>query len=171
MAFFKKVYEKLLGEEADEEVENKEVNEAVEVTAQESAEKEEMAEDKNLRDFSAGSRSLELKIAKLSAFDGGVMEIADHLIAGRPVVLNLESAKGDAVKRIIDFFSGVAYTVRGQLKNISGNIYIVTPSTVDVSSDALLFTSGGKSPALDHQDKVPAPGAAPSPSGSPYEGF
>ena len=69
------------------------------------------------------------------------MEVADHLIAGRPVVLNLEGASKDAIKRIIDFFSGVAYTVEGQLKVIAGNIYIVTPSSVDVSHESLLASA------------------------------
>ena len=103
------------------------------------------------------------KIAKLSAFDGNVMEVADHLIAGGPVVLNLDAASKEAVKRIIDFFSGVAYSVKGQLKNISGNIYIVTPASVDISNDSKLF-AGAKGAAKAEE-------APRNSNGSPYAGF
>ena len=134
MAFLKNMYQKLLGEEIDD------VTDADAADASEEGVNEDAAT--NMTDEKkgkAGAHSLELKIAKLSAFDGNVMEIADHLIAGGPVVLNLDAASKDAVKRIIDFFSGVAYSVKGQLKNISGNIYIVTPASVDVSNDTKLF--------------------------------
>ncbi len=138
MAFFKKMYEKLLGDEEESEA----------LTAPPLGA---LGEDKGQSSVdgvarmgvSPGtpSRSIELKIAKLTAFNEQVMEVADHLIAGRPVVLNLEGASKEATKRIIDFFSGVAYTVQGQLKIIAGSIYIVTPSNVDVSHESLLASA------------------------------
>jgi len=159
MAFLKNMYQKLLGEEADD------VNEAEGIDASDETFDEEattnMAEEKKGK--AGGARSLELKIAKLSAFDGNVMEVADHLIAGGPVVLNLDAASKDAVKRIIDFFSGVAYSVKGQLKNISGNIYIVTPASVDVSNDSKLF-AGTKGTAKAEE-------TSHANNGSPYAGF
>ncbi len=160
MAFLKDMYKKLLGEEADEMTDVETAGEASEESFDEEAATN-MAEEKKTK---AGAPSLELKIAKLSAFDGNVMDIADHLIAGGPVVLNLDAASKEAVKRIIDFFSGVAYSVKGQLKNISGNIYIVTPASVDVSNDSKLF-AGAKSAAKAEE--------APrnNNNGSPYAGF
>lgn len=159
MAFLKNMYQKLLGEEADD------INDAEAADASDDGFDEEattnMADEKRTKEGSA--RSLELKIAKLSAFDGNVMEIADHLIAGHPVVLNLDTASKDAVKRIIDFFSGVAYSVKGQLKNISGNIYIVTPASVDITNDSKLF-AGAKGAAKAEE----APRAQVE---SPYAGF
>ena len=132
MAFFKKVYEKLLGDE-------EEIAEALPLEAAKSAKP--LQETPSTPSYASPSRSIELKIARLSAFNEQVMEVADHLIAGRPVVLNLEGASKEAIKRIIDFFSGVAYTVEGQLKVIAGNIYIVTPSSVDVSHESLLASA------------------------------
>ena len=159
MAFLKNMYQKLLGEEVDD------VTDAEAADASEEAFDEEatanMVEEKKGKAGSA--HSLELKIAKLSAFDGNVMEVADHLIAGGPVVLNLDAASKDAVKRIIDFFSGVAYSVKGQLKNISGNIYIVTPASVDVSNDSKMF-AGAKGTAK-------AEDASHNNNNSPYAGF
>ena len=168
MAFFKKMYQKLLGEEVDEE--NELQRETVEDNDREVL-GEDMADEKNTRDLTqSSSRSLELKIAKLSAFDGSVMDIADHLIAGRPVVLNLEACPRDAIKRIIDFFSGVAYTVRGQLKNITGSIYIVTPNNVDVSGEIGLLSSAAK--PLPNDTSTPSARIPDSgKSASPYEGF
>ena len=153
------MYQKLLGEEVDD-VTDAEAADASEEGFDEEATTNMVDEKKG----KAGSaHSLELKIAKLSAFDGNVMEVADHLIAGGPVVLNLDAASKDAVKRIIDFFSGVAYSVKGQLKNISGNIYIVTPASVDISNDAKLF-AGAKGTAK-------AEDASHNNTNSPYAGF
>ena len=140
MAFFKKIYQKLLGEEEET---------APEALIAEASTPVLPAADPEPQDRKAGtamttpSHSIELKIAKLTAFNEQVMEVADHLIAGRPVVLNLEGASKEATKRIIDFFSGVAYTVQGQLKVIAGSIYIVTPSSVDVSHSALIASAMG----------------------------
>ena len=159
MAFLKNMYQKLLGEEVDD-VTDAEAADASEEGFDEEATAN-MVEEKKGKAGSA--HSLELKIAKLSAFDGNVMEVADHLIAGGPVVLNLDAASKDAVKRIIDFFSGVAYSVKGQLKNISGNIYIVTPASVDVSNDSKLF-AGAKGTAK-------AEDASHNNNNSPYAGF
>ena len=156
MAFLKNMYQKLLGEEVDEESEAETADASDEGVNEEAANN--MADEKKGKAGSA--HSLELKIAKLSAFDGNVMEIADHLIAGGPVVLNLDAASKEAVKRIIDFFSGVAYSVRGQLKNISGNIYIVTPASVDVSNDSKILAGAAK-----------AEEAPRTSNGSPYAGF
>ena len=160
MAFLKDMYKKLLGEEADDMTDAETAGEASDEGFDEEAATN-MAEEKKTK--AGGAHSLELKIAKLSAFDGNVMDIADHLIAGGPVVLNLDAAYKEAVKRIIDFFSGVAYSVKGQLKNISGNIYIVTPAIVDVSNDSKLF-AGAKSAAKAEE-------APRNNNGSPYAGF
>lgn len=160
MAFLKNMYQKLLGEEAEEMADT----EAAGVASEEDFDEESaanMADEKKTK--AGGAHSLELKIAKLSAFDGNVMDVADHLIAGGPVVLNLDAASKDAVKRIIDFFSGVAYSVKGQLKNISGNIYIVTPASVDISNDSKLF-AGAK--AASKAEDAPR-----NNNGSPYAGF
>lgn len=159
MAFLKNMYQKLLGEEVDD-VTDAEAADASEEGFDEEATAN-MVEEKKGKAGSA--HSLELRIAKLSAFDGNVMEVADHLIAGGPVVLNLDAASKDAVKRIIDFFSGVAYSVKGQLKNISGNIYIVTPASVDVSNDSKMF-AGAKGTAK-------AEDASHNNNNSPYAGF
>lgn len=140
MAFFKNLYQKLLGEEADEE--NEITAPAVATLQDAKKEAEAQMEDKNTVRPAPERTGLELKITKLVAFDEGVTAVADHVIAGRSVVINLEAAPRDVMRRIIDFFTGVAYTVNGHLKNISGNIYIITPENVDVSNEAALLGGG-----------------------------
>ena len=56
-----------------------------------------------------------------------VVEIAAHLREKRTVVLNLEKANREIARRILDFLSGVAYSVDGNLKIIASNTYIITP--------------------------------------------
>lgn len=166
-AFFKKVYNKLLGEEIDEEEERDGAEAIIDEETEEEYEEEEavddMTEEKTIREPAKAGKSIELKIAKLNTFDAGVMEVADHLISNRPVVLNLEDASKEAAKRIIDFFSGVTYTIHGQMKNIATGIYIATPSNVDVSNDTARVSEAHS----EHKSE-----AAPAKSNtSAYEGF
>ena len=62
-------------------------------------------------------------------------EITDTLLANRTVVLNLEGLDMDVAQRIIDFTSGSCYAISGNLQKISHYIFIVTPSSVDISGD------------------------------------
>lgn len=79
-----------------------------------------------------GGSSIEMKVVRPDRFDS-VSSIADHLLAGRTVVLNLEIATKETSRRLIDFLSGVAYSIDGQIKRIANNTYIITPNNVDVS--------------------------------------
>ena len=79
---------------------------------------------------------LQVVLVKPSAFTDA-KQIADHLIAKKTVVLNLETASPDNKRRIIDFLGGVAYANGGQLKKVSTNTYIITPYNVNVSGDLL----------------------------------
>lgn len=62
-------------------------------------------------------------------------EITETLLANRPVVLNLEGLDVEIAQRIIDFTSGSCFAIRGNLQKISHYIFIITPSTVDISGD------------------------------------
>ena len=84
---------------------------------------------------SSGS-ALEMKVVKPETFDS-VAQIADHLLSRRTVVLNLESTNNESARRLIDFLSGVAYSIDGSLKKIASNAYVITPSKVDVGDAKL----------------------------------
>lgn len=90
----------------------------------------------------AGS-ALEMKVVKPESFDS-VAQIADHLLSRRTVVLNLESTNKETARRLIDFLSGVAYSIDGSLKKIATNAYVITPNNVDVG-DAKLTKRGAQS--------------------------
>lgn len=65
-------------------------------------------------------------------------EIADHLIARKTVVLNLETATAENKRRIIDFLVGVAYANGGNLKPVANLTYIITPYNVGFVGDDIV---------------------------------
>lgn len=81
-----------------------------------------------------GGTQLQVVLVKPERFEDAP-GIADHLNAKRTVVLNLESAPKDVVRRLVDFLSGVAYANKGTIKRAANNTFVITPSNVDVSGD------------------------------------
>jgi len=69
-------------------------------------------------------------------------EITETLLANCTVVLNMEGLEVDIAQRIIDFASGSCYAVDGNLQKISSFIFIITPSTVDISGDFQQILNG-----------------------------
>ena len=74
------------------------------------------------------SSNIELKVVRPETMDE-VFTIADYLIAGCTVVLNLEILDRDLIKRMLDFLNGVTYTTGGEVKNVSQGTYIITPTS------------------------------------------
>jgi cell division inhibitor SepF len=56
-------------------------------------------------------------------------EIADRLKAGVPVIVNLQAADRDLMRRIIDFSSGLTYGIGGEMERTADRVYLVTPTT------------------------------------------
>lgn len=88
--------------------------------------------------------SIELKVVKPENFSV-VSQIADHLLNRRTVVLNLEATSKEDKRRIIDFLSGVAYSIDGHLSKVAVNTFLVVPANVSVSGIA--FDEGDNSDA------------------------
>lgn len=82
--------------------------------------------------------SFEVCVIKPNSYDD-TQEIADTLLAGKAVVLNFEGVNLDISQRIIDFVSGSTYSIAGNLQRVSGYIYLVTPSTIDITGDLMEF--------------------------------
>jgi cell division inhibitor SepF len=59
-------------------------------------------------------------------------EIADHLRARRPVIVNLQRVRGDQAIRIVDFLSGTVYALNGTIAKVGPNIFLCTPDSVDI---------------------------------------
>lgn len=64
-------------------------------------------------------------------------EITETLLNNRTVVLNVEGLDVEIAQRIIDFTSGSCFAISGNLQKISNYIFIITPSSVDISGDFL----------------------------------
>lgn len=78
--------------------------------------------------------NIELKVVRPASFDE-VGTIADYLLDGCTVVLNLEVLDTASTVRMLDFLNGVTYSTDGDIKNVSKSTYIITPHNVDVSDD------------------------------------
>ena len=60
------------------------------------------------------------------------MEIADHLKAKKPVVINLENVETAVARRIIDFLTGAVYAVDGSIQKIADRIFLIAPYNVGI---------------------------------------
>ncbi|MBQ8911670.1 MAG: cell division protein SepF [Clostridia bacterium] len=86
--------------------------------------------------FGKGGAALELKVVRPENFDSAP-KIADHLLNRCTVVLNLEATNKETAKRLIDFLSGVAYSISGSVRRVATNTFVITPSNVGVSGETL----------------------------------
>lgn len=83
-----------------------------------------------------GGSSIELKVVRPEHLADAVV-IADHLLDGRTVVLNMEALSKDVSLRLRDFLNGVAHAIGGQIRCVANTTYIATPNNVDVTDTAL----------------------------------
>ncbi len=82
--------------------------------------------------------ALEMKVVKPDKYDSATAQkIADHLLSDRTVVLNLESTNKESARRLIDFLSGVAYSIEGYIQRVANNTFVIVPKNVDVSGEQL----------------------------------
>ena len=79
------------------------------------------------------SGSVELKVIRPESYEE-VRTVADNLIAGCTVVLNVEALDKHVVFRMLDFLNGVTYCLDGEIKRVAPSTFIITPhSDVDIS--------------------------------------
>ena len=62
-------------------------------------------------------------------------EVGDRLKANQPVILNLQGLTRDLQRRLIDFSSGLAYAVAGSMQRVADQVFLLTPSNVEVSQE------------------------------------
>jgi len=88
------------------------------------------------------SSGMEVCVIKPSSVDDS-REICETLLGNSTVILNLEGLDLEIAQRIIDFTSGATFSINGNLQKISNYIFLVTPTSVDISGDLqdLLTTS------------------------------
>lgn len=81
----------------------------------------------------AHSAGVELKVVRPEAYEE-VRTVADNLIAGCTVVLNVEVLDRPTIMRMLDFLNGVTYCLDGEIRKVSPSTFIITPhSDIDIS--------------------------------------
>lgn len=62
-------------------------------------------------------------------------EIGDRLKASQPVIVNLTDADRELSRRMVDFCSGATYVLGGSMDKVAANVFLLTPSNVEVSAE------------------------------------
>ena len=105
--------------------------------------------------ISLSGTNLKMQVVRPETYDSDTAtQIANHLLNKCTVVLNLEKTSKEASRRLIDFLTGVAYSIGGDLKNIATNAYVITPSNVDVENAKIRTTQ--RQPEPEPEEAAPA---------------
>lgn len=90
-------------------------------------------DEDNTQKSDARSNGVELKVVRPESYEE-VRTVADNLIAGCTVVLNVEALDKHVIFRMLDFLNGVTYCQDGEIKRVAPSTFIITPhSNVDIS--------------------------------------
>lgn len=60
-------------------------------------------------------------------------EVAETLMAGAPVLLDLSGAEGEVAKRVLDFSTGVVFGLGSGMHRVDRNVFLLTPPGTEVS--------------------------------------
>ena len=80
------------------------------------------------------SSQLKVVVIQLTSFEDA-RDIADHLKAKKPVVINLEKLDEDVSRRVVDFLSGAVYGVDGNIQKVANGIFLIAPYNVGIMGD------------------------------------
>ncbi|HEX6235956.1 MAG TPA: cell division protein SepF [Acidimicrobiales bacterium] len=81
-----------------------------------------------------GARTSKPHVVGPTSFNDA-QEVADKFKESVPVILNLQGVERDLARRIIDFASGLCYGLAGQMERVATQVYLLTPSDVEVSAE------------------------------------
>lgn len=62
-------------------------------------------------------------------------QIGDRLRDSQPVIVNLQVVDRELSRRMIDFCSGVTYALGGTMDKVADQVFLLTPSNVEVSAE------------------------------------
>lgn len=66
---------------------------------------------------------------------GDAQQIGDRFKNGQPVIVNLQTGNRELSRRMIDFCSGVTYALSGSMDRVADQVFLLTPSNVEVSAE------------------------------------
>ena len=135
---FEELFNKMFGKEKKNETDNEELEMTFKPYNQPQVAKTEVADVQQLeapaeQPQKAKDTSVELKVVRPESFKE-VSNVADNLIAGCTVILNMEALEKQESVKMLDFLNGVTYCLEGEIKKVAPSTYIITPrSDVDIS--------------------------------------
>jgi cell division inhibitor SepF len=62
-------------------------------------------------------------------------EVGDRIKAGQPVILNIQGLDRGLQRRLVDFASGLTYALDGSMARAADQVFLLTPSNVEVSQE------------------------------------
>ena len=80
------------------------------------------------------NKSMKIIVCEPESFDE-VQALSSYLKNRKQVIANLEKTPPEISQRIIDFLSGATYSLEGQSQQIGKNIFLFTPSNIEVAKD------------------------------------
>lgn len=75
-------------------------------------------------------------LVRPSEFNDAI-SVANHIIAHKTVVLNLDNTGKEIARRILDVLSGAAYAMRAKIKNVSVGTYLIIPYGSEFSGESM----------------------------------
>jgi cell division inhibitor SepF len=62
-------------------------------------------------------------------------EVGDRVKVGQPVIVNLQGLERGLQRRLVDFCSGLTYALDGRMSKAADQVFLLTPSGIDVSQE------------------------------------
>jgi len=80
------------------------------------------------------TRSTKVHVVSPTGF-GDAQDIGERFRSAQPVIINLQGVDRDLAKRLVDFASGLAFGLNGDMKKVAEKVFMLTPTNVEVSAD------------------------------------
>jgi len=97
------------------------------------------------------STGMNVVLAKPESISKHGREVADQIRSGCTIILNMEGTTPDNCRRLLDFFSGAAYTNDATLKRTSNSTYMITPNSnnIDIMGNLIIDEMDGSEIYID----------------------
>ena len=80
--------------------------------------------------------SSRVRIMKPTEFEDST-SITDEIKGGRLVIFNVSDLDPSEARRVVDFVSGAAYGLNGNVRRVSGGIFVAAPKNIDITGENL----------------------------------
>lgn len=85
---------------------------------------------------SGSSANSRIRIIKPSNFDDST-KVADEVKGRRLVIFDVGNMDEEEARRAVDFVAGAVYGLSGNIRRVSGGIFVAAPSNIDITGDNL----------------------------------